>query len=326
MGNLVPNTQNISLAQAILFLTLPLHFIRALPCTKVSESVTLSELHSIFASSDGNVLFCPEFSVSSENCDTNGTPFALYDRDLKIGCDNFFGTNGLHCEINCPGRHFDVGHNATLYLDGMMLKGATEGSVDVMEGGNLIAFDSTWEGNERRGLQSPSSSSSLESAKWVKSVKSAKAAKWTKSPKSAKSTKSEGRTELNQSDINDRGGAVYGYEQSYVTLTNNKFLYNIAEGDGGALYIDGSVQINNCELKNNLSLEGSGGALFASDTAVATIRNTAFEDNSAKLQGPGMYFKHGATTNMVDNSGCGNTSLNRNSKLESSSWSNNCLD
>lgn len=268
-------------------------------------------------------MLCPEFSVSSEDCDTNGAPFTLYDRDLTIGCDNFFGTNGLHCEINCPGRHFDIGHNATLYLEGMVLKGATEGSVNVMEGGNLIAFDSTWEGNKRRSLQSPPSPSPT---KLGKASKSTKASKLTKASKSTKSTKSEERTEQNQSDDNDRGGAVYGQEQSYVTLTNNNFLHNIAEGDGGALYIDGSVQINNCELKNNISLEGSGGALFVSERAIATIRETTFQDNSSKFHGPGMYLKRGATVNSADNSGCGNTSLERQQERAKSSWGNSCLD
>jgi len=210
----------------------------------------------------------------------------------------------------------------------MVLKGATEGSVEVRAGGNLIAFDSTWEWNERRSLRSPSSSpSSSPSLKLFKSFKSSKASKSSKSSKSdGKSTRSDARTEQNLNVVNDRGGAVYGYEQSYVTLTNNKFLHNIAKGDGGALYSEGSIQLNNCELKDNFSLEGNGGGLFASGTAVGLIRKTAFENNSAKLNGPGMYLKQASKVGTVDNSGCGNISFKKGKgQLKSSSWRNHCV-
>lgn len=43
---------------------------------------------------------------------------------------------------------FVIEDGRTLILERMILKGATSGSVEIKNGGNIIAFDSTWERNE----------------------------------------------------------------------------------------------------------------------------------------------------------------------------------
>lgn len=113
-------------------------------CMTVPQPAKLSYLHSLFAGG-GVVSLCPDFVISSEGCDTDEQPFTVFDRDLQVSCDDFFGSGGL-CEISCPGRHFEVESGRTLVLEGMTLKGATSGSVNLKTRGNLIVFDSTWEG------------------------------------------------------------------------------------------------------------------------------------------------------------------------------------
>lgn len=222
-------------------------------CLKVPQHAKLSYLHSIF-SRGGNIKLCPGFIIDSEDCDTNGRPFTVSSLDLTVACDNFFGYGG-QCTISCSGSHFEVQSGRTLILEGITLTGASYGSVTVQTGGNLIAFDSTWEGNKNE---------------------------------------------------NGEGAAVYGHIASSVSLTDDHFVGNDSEGDGGALFSKGSVKISSCELKNNSALNGRGGALFAGNEAVVTIRQNTFEGNSASIQGPTIYSEAGAVYHAAGNDGCDN--------------------
>jgi len=202
------------------------------------------------------ISLCPDFVISSEGCDTNGEPFIVSNRDLDltVACDNFFGSHG-HCKISCPGKHFEVENGATLILEGMALESATLGSIEIKNGGNLIAFDSTWEGNR---------------------------------------------------NINEdgRGAAVYSHGTSSVSFVHDIFRGNIAQENGGALYITGSASINSCVLEDNSALEGSGGALFVTEISSVSIRQSTFGGNDASEQGPAIYSESGAIYHAAENVGC----------------------
>jgi len=109
----------------------------------------------------------------------------------------------------------------------------------------------------------------------------------------------------NKSD-NGKGAAVYSHIASSVSLTDDRFIGNNSEEDGGALFMKGSVRMSSCELKDNSALNGRGGALFADEGAVVTIRQNTFEGNSASALGPTIYSETGAVYNAAGNSGCGN--------------------
>lgn len=129
--------------QIIVMILLYLPSVLSQFCSRIPQPARLSHLHSLFTSG-GKVNICSGFVISLEGCDTNEQPFTVSQYDLTIACDDFFGGGGK-CEISCPGRHFVIEGGRTLVLEGMTLKGATSGSIEIMTSGNLIGFDSTWE-------------------------------------------------------------------------------------------------------------------------------------------------------------------------------------
>jgi len=112
--------------------------------------------------------------------------------------------------------------------------------------------------------------------------------------------------EGNSNMIEDgRGAAIYSNGTSSVSLANDTFCDNIAQGDGGALYITGSATIISCVLENNSALKGSGGAVFVTEKSSVSIRRSSFEGNSALEQGEAIFSESGAIYNAAENDGCG---------------------
>lgn len=102
------------------------------------------------------------------------------------------------------------------------------------------------------------------------------------------------------------GGALYNYENAFLTIDNSYFEWNVAGtggnpsgdhdggagGNGGAVYNDGTLTIqNNCDFDTNSAGKGSnsyltqkggkggdGGAVYT--TYKGTITNTTFENNT----------------------------------------------
>jgi hypothetical protein len=76
-----------------------------------------------------------------------------------------------------------------------------------------------------------------------------------------------------------RGGAVYAYYHSNVTIDNSIFKFNYG-GEGPAIQINKDSQINltNSKLQNNIGSD-SGGAIYVFDYGSANIQNSLFENN-----------------------------------------------
>jgi len=102
-----------------------------------------------------------------------------------------------------------------------------------------------------------------------------------------------------------RGAAIHSNGTSSVSLVQDTFRENIAQGDGGALYITGSASITNSVLEDNSALKGSGGAVFVTEQSNVSIRRSSFEGNSALEQGPAIFSESGAIYNAAENDGCG---------------------
>lgn len=103
-----------------------------------------------------------------------------------------------------------------------------------------------------------------------------------------------------------KGAAVYSPGISGIYLIYCQFLGNISERDGGALYIEGSISIENCSLEHNSALAGSGGALFAVEGSSMNIQQSTFYGNSAVEVGPAVFLGTEVIYNTANNIGCGN--------------------
>ncbi len=101
------------------------------------------------------------------------------------------------------------------------------------------------------------------------------------------------------------GGAVYIHGENGKALpvfANCTFRHNVAQSDGGAIYVNGqgtkeSLPIfKNCIFYNNQSLQRSGGAVYLIggsklDRGIE-FDHCHFESNSAGILGAGVYFEH----------------------------------
>lgn len=134
-------------------------------------------------------------------------------------------------------------------------------------------------------------------------------------------------------DANSAKGAAIMNEYSRVKVTNSLFSANESKNQGGALYNgdNASFEVINTKFNNNKSVkggaiydagknlevvdssffkniaekvgsasEGSGGAIYLDSRADATIINSSFNANKAKVHGDGIY--NGIATNEVLNS------------------------
>lgn len=86
-------------------------------------------------------------------------------------------------------------------------------------------------------------------------------------------------------------------DPSETTITNSTFIYNIASGNGGSLYLSGNelivndtsaISIENCTFINSRSIL-NGGAIYANELTVL-IKDCIFSGNIAK-NGGGIFFE-----------------------------------
>jgi predicted outer membrane repeat protein len=79
------------------------------------------------------------------------------------------------------------------------------------------------------------------------------------------------------------GGSVYANINSLLAITRSSFTNSSAENQGGAVYTDGIVSVNDSLFSSNSvrALASVGGALHASFGTYVNISNTQFQYNSA---------------------------------------------
>ena len=86
------------------------------------------------------------------------------------------------------------------------------------------------------------------------------------------------------------GGAIYC--PGGVKINNSTFKYNYAEIDGGGVYIEFELELNDCvDFEGNIANTGSGGAIFTPSIS-KDILNMTFVNNSAAMYGGAIYVKH----------------------------------
>ena len=103
---------------------------------------------------------------------------------------------------------------------------------------------------------------------------------------------------LFQSNLAQKGGAMYADDTTQVNLFNSTFAENVAEDDGGAIYCGGAtdVKIYGCRFNANIAKQGQGGAVSRTNGARllvdqlnrGTIQKTTFSNNKAKSVGGAM--------------------------------------
>ncbi len=96
------------------------------------------------------------------------------------------------------------------------------------------------------------------------------------------------------------GGAIFSVIRSTLIIKASQFLSNTADpeqGDGGAIWIGGTIDIFNSEFRNNSA--SSGGAIFRNRDNALTIKNSVFAQNQAE-SGGGAISSSGAV--FLDNS------------------------
>jgi hypothetical protein len=88
----------------------------------------------------------------------------------------------------------------------------------------------------------------------------------------------------NYGTVNSEGGSVYNYDDvgNPMIVTNCSFTYNAVYNDGlgGAIYNDGTMNIEGCTFAFNTAGESDGGAVFMNSSS-GIILNSTFADNSA---------------------------------------------
>jgi hypothetical protein len=98
----------------------------------------------------------------------------------------------------------------------------------------------------------------------------------------------------NQIDsLSDRGGGIFVDRQATAVIANSNFIGNSArfgatlnkEGNGGAIYSEGTLTVDNCRFENNTAT-GVGGAIGINGSNLpATIRGSTFIGNRAGFGG-----------------------------------------
>jgi predicted outer membrane repeat protein len=70
-----------------------------------------------------------------------------------------------------------------------------------------------------------------------------------------------------------------------ATIVNSVFENNTATGDGGGIYSEGSITVNNCLFKGNQG--GTGSGLYVTSSSSAKVEDSGFEANVANGYGSG---------------------------------------
>ena len=70
-------------------------------------------------------------------------------------------------------------------------------------------------------------------------------------------------------------------------ITDSTFYGNRADGEGGAMWIGDSadVEMQDCTFLQNECQYGAGGAIFVEDGARVTVQSSSFEENYALTGG-----------------------------------------
>ncbi|WP_162685743.1 hypothetical protein [Methanosphaera sp. BMS] len=97
---------------------------------------------------------------------------------------------------------------------------------------------------------------------------------------------------LNNNIADGNGGAIYHYmtPSSYTFYRNLSVYYSTLNnntainGNGGAIYVNGSSNIFNSTLNNNTAVNGNGGAIFK-NKGIISIDNSTLNNNNAKIGG-----------------------------------------
>lgn len=111
-----------------------------------------------------------------------------------------------------------------------------------------------------------------------------------------------------------RGGAIYSFSGP-LEINNSRFVDNLADRAGGAIYTRGRLTITNSEFENNLSENEGGGAIFSEGRFPVQIRNSRFVDNRSNWGGAAIVlsdaFPSAASLGITDSEFVGNESLDR---------------
>ena len=98
--------------------------------------------------------------------------------------------------------------------------------------------------------------------------------------------------------IGDVGGALR-VKRARVLLESCRFELNVADEDGGAVYVhpDSEARLVDCRLEGNRS-GANGGAIYASTESTVRLERCALGDNLAEDEGGGLYLSTGAVAEL----------------------------
>jgi predicted outer membrane repeat protein len=207
----------------------------------INTKLSLTALHQIIKDSinyGGEIRICP-FLIKNKFCDTEEKPLVISELDVFFYCDvdSSAGTDGEQgCIIDCPGTHFEIKNGRTLFLDHVTLRGATKGSIRVIDGGLMLSYNSKWENNSNEndhgGAIHADTSSIVICLVTDFSRNTAK-------NKLGGAIYSEGTCQIDVSSFvgnNARyGGAIYGATGSYISIGQSIFEKNKVQEKGPAV-------------------------------------------------------------------------------------------
>lgn len=86
------------------------------------------------------------------------------------------------------------------------------------------------------------------------------------------------------------GGAIEAYDNSTVSLTGSTVSGNTSDSHAGAIYIfESQVSLIDSTVMLNVAASGSGGAVYAISNSSVSITNSSVSENSATIDGGGLY-------------------------------------
>ena len=106
------------------------------------EPPTWAQFEIAVDESFGLAILCP-FEISGDRCGDATTEGLVVESSLYLFCDT--NRQGPGCTIRCPGRHFTARSTAQLTLDGFILSGATESSIEVQSNGYVRVINSVFQ-------------------------------------------------------------------------------------------------------------------------------------------------------------------------------------
>ena len=104
---------------------------------------------------------------------------------------------------------------------------------------------------------------------------------------------------LTNNNATTYGGAITGWDNNNITITQTNLTHNNAGSNGGAIYgfTNNTITINNTNLTNN-NAERYGGAIYGHIKSTITINNTNLTNNNANYGGA-IYNRRNATACIV---------------------------